>query len=102
MKACDQCGEIGHKQPSCSSVLCPFGPAMTQLGQVMSAGALSVDELGSVIGGWWTKYLVDTDSIQIGYDLTSWALPIKLEFGTRSLYAQVLCFDFNFWWGENL
>lgn len=89
MMGCGQCGGVCD---TCRQ-------ADLQLQQALSKGKLEPDDL---FGGWWNRYLIDNDRVQIGYDLTDWALPIKLGFGTRSLYAQVLCFDFNFWWGETL
>lgn len=46
-------------------------------------------------------YLIDTEALSIGFDLSSWALPVMISFGRCNLYVQVLCLDISIYWGES-
>jgi hypothetical protein len=45
-------------------------------------------------------YLIDHHHFTMGYDLTDWALPLKIGVGRANLHVQVLCIDFDLYWGR--
>lgn len=47
----------------------------------------------------WNKYLIDRPGFSLGYDLTSWALPLNIAVGSRNLHVQILCVDIDLYWG---
>lgn len=46
------------------------------------------------------RFLIDNPRFTMGYDLTDWALPLKVGVGRCNLHVQVLCFDFDLYWGS--
>lgn len=49
---------------------------------------------------WWNKYFVQTEKLRIGFDLTDWALPLRISAGPSNAWVQFLCFDIDVWWGS--
>lgn len=94
MKICDACGEVGFSQPSCRGDVCPN---RLQLDQALSQGPLLADEFKR---DWWNRYLIDRESFKFGYDLTDWALPLKISIWRYGVFIGFLCFDIDIDWGN--
>ena len=97
MKVCDACGEVGYSQPTCAGAVCHNPLAKNQLEQALSEGPLRQDELPTQ---WWNRYIIDGNRLCIGYDLTCWALPLKVSIGRYDINISILCFDIGYYFGE--
>lgn len=48
---------------------------------------------------WHNRYLIDNRRFSMGFDLTDWALPLKIGIAPANLHVEILCFDFDLYWG---